>query len=140
MENFELLAFSVLGIVVLVHVILVNITLGTGWICAMARFLGWRRKSADFEIMSRRVLKILIVCELFSGVWGTIITVVLAGFFPTLMAIATDIIFYPILLRSPRFLSGYHQLHSSGIRGGKSSRVFMLLSVSLWQFQDLGCR
>ena len=98
MENIELLAFTILGIVVLVHVILVNITLGTGWISAMARFLAWRRKSADLEIMSRRVFKILIIHELFSGVWGTIITIVLAGMFPTLTAIATDIIFYPILL------------------------------------------
>jgi cytochrome d ubiquinol oxidase subunit I len=39
-----------------------------------------------------------VIHELFSGVWGTIITVVLAGFFPTLTAIATDIMFYPILL------------------------------------------
>lgn len=98
MENLELLAFSILGIAVVVHVILVNITLGTGWISAMARFVAWRRKSPDLEIMSRRVFKILIIHELFSGVWGTIITVVLAGFFPTLTAIATDIIFYPILL------------------------------------------
>jgi cytochrome d ubiquinol oxidase subunit I len=76
----------------------VNITLGTGWISAMARFLAWRRKSSELEIMSRRVFKILIILELFSGVWGTVITIVLAGFFPTLLAIATDIIFYPILL------------------------------------------
>jgi len=44
------------------------------------------------------VFKILIIHELFSGVWGTIITVVLAGLFPTLMATATDIIFLPILI------------------------------------------
>jgi len=64
----------------------------------MARFLGWRRRDVELEVMSRRVFKILIICELFSGVWGTVITVVLAGFFPTLTAIATDIIFYPILI------------------------------------------
>jgi len=93
-----LLGFSVLGIAVLVHVIIVNMTIGTGWISAMARFLAWWRTSPELEIMSRRVFKILIVHELFSGVWGTVITVILAGFFPTLMAIATDIIFYPILI------------------------------------------
>ena len=48
--------------------------------------------------MSRKVFKILIIHELFSGVWGTIITVVLAGLFPTLMVIGTDIIFLPILI------------------------------------------
>jgi len=98
MENIELLGFTILGISVLVHVIIVNITLGTGWISAMARFLAWRRKSSELEIMSRRVFKILIIHELFGGVWGTVITVILAGFFPTLTAIATDLIFYPILI------------------------------------------
>jgi cytochrome d ubiquinol oxidase subunit I len=64
----------------------------------MARFLAWFRHKPDLEVMSRKVFKILIIHELFSGVWGTIITVVLAGFFPTLMATATDIIFLPILI------------------------------------------
>jgi cytochrome d ubiquinol oxidase subunit I len=64
----------------------------------MARFLAWFQHKPDFEVMSRKVFKILIIHELFSGVWGTIITVVLAGFFPTLMATATDIIFLPILI------------------------------------------
>ena len=64
----------------------------------MARFLAWSQHKPDLEVMSRKVFKILIIHELFSGVWGTIITVVLAGFFPTLMATATDIIFLPILI------------------------------------------
>jgi len=98
LTNFELLGFSILGIAVLVHIIIVNITIGSGWISAMARFLAWRRGAPELEIMSRRVFKILIIHELFSGVWGTIITVILAGFFPTLMAIATDVIFYPIII------------------------------------------
>jgi cytochrome d ubiquinol oxidase subunit I len=98
LNNFELLGFSILGISVIVHVIMVNITIGSGWISAMARFLAWLRRAPELELMSRRVFKILIVAELFSGVWGTIITVILAGFFPTLTAIATDIIFYPILI------------------------------------------
>jgi cytochrome d ubiquinol oxidase subunit I len=76
----------------------VNITLGTGWISAMARYLAWSKDRPDLEVMSRKVFKILIIHELFSGVWGTIITVVLAGLFPTLMATATDIIFLPILI------------------------------------------
>jgi cytochrome d ubiquinol oxidase subunit I len=98
LDNFALLGFTILGISVLVHVIIVNITIGTGWISAIARFLAWRRRAAQLEIMSRRVFKILIIHELFAGVWGTIITVILAAFFPTLMATATDVIFYPILI------------------------------------------
>ena len=98
MENTEFLGFTILGIAVIVHVIIVNITLGTGWISAMARFLAWSRHRSELEVMSRRVFKILIIHELFSGVWGTIITVILAGLFPTLMATATDVIFLPILI------------------------------------------
>lgn len=98
LTNIELLGFSILGIAVIVHIIIVNITIGTGWISAMARYLAWRRGAAELEVMSRRVFKILIIHELFGGVWGTIITVILAGFFPTLTAIATDVIFYPIII------------------------------------------
>jgi cytochrome d ubiquinol oxidase subunit I len=98
LNNYELLGLSILGISVIVHIVIVNITIGSGWISAMARFLSWRRSDPELEIMSRRVFKILIIHELFSGVWGTVITVILAGFFPTLTAIATDIIFYPILI------------------------------------------
>ena len=98
MESTAFLGFTILGIAVIVHIIIVNITLGTGWISAMARYLAWSKHRPDLEVMSRKVFKILIIHELFSGVWGTIITVVLAGLFPTLMATATDIIFLPILI------------------------------------------
>ncbi len=98
MNATELFSFNLLGIAVLVHVVFVNITMGAGWISAMARFLAWRRNDPSLEIMSRRVFKILVVHELFSGVWGTIITVILAGLFPTLLAIATDLMFFPILV------------------------------------------
>jgi cytochrome d ubiquinol oxidase subunit I len=98
MNDTEMLGFAILGTAVILHIIIVNITIGTGWISAVARFLGWKKNDANLEIMGRKVFKILIVHELFSGVWGTIITVVLAGFFPTLTAIATDVIFYPILI------------------------------------------
>jgi cytochrome d ubiquinol oxidase subunit I len=94
----ELFSFNLLGLATLVHIAFVNITIGTGWISAMARYLAWRRSDPSLEIMARRVFKILIVHELFSGVWGTIITVILAGLFPTLLAIATDTLFYPILI------------------------------------------
>lgn len=98
MNETELFIFSFLGLSVLVHIAFVNITMGTGFIAAMGRFLAWRRNDASLEIMSRRVFKILIIHELFSGVWGTIITVVLAAFLPTLLAIAVDVIFFPILI------------------------------------------
>ncbi|MEM2238478.1 MAG: cytochrome ubiquinol oxidase subunit I [Candidatus Caldarchaeum sp.] len=98
MNGTELFVFSLLGIAVIIHIIFVNITMGTGFISAMARFLAWRRNDPSLEIMSRRVFKILVVHELFSGVWGTVITVVLAAFLPTLLAIAVDVMFFPLLI------------------------------------------
>ncbi len=98
MNSFELFGFSVLGLSILTHLVFVNITIGTGWISVVTRLLGWLRKDEDLELMSKRIFKILVVTELFSGVWGTIITVILAALFPGLLAIATDVMFYPILI------------------------------------------
>ncbi len=98
MNGLELLGYSFLGTALIVHIIIVNITIGTGWISAVARFLGWRRNDAGLVTMGRKTFKILIVHELFSGVWGTIITIVLAAFFPSLMATFTDVLFYPLLI------------------------------------------
>ncbi|MEM3492354.1 MAG: cytochrome ubiquinol oxidase subunit I [Nitrososphaerota archaeon] len=98
MNELEFFGFSLLGLSVLIHIVFVNITIGTGWISAVSRYLSWRRMDADLELMSRRVFRILVITELFSGVWGTIMTVILAGIFPTLLALATDVLFYPILI------------------------------------------
>ncbi|WP_202318957.1 cytochrome ubiquinol oxidase subunit I [Archaeoglobus neptunius] len=96
--NAVITGFSVLGLAVLIHIILVSITLGTGWISAFARLMAYREDDAYLEFFARRVFKILVIFELFSGVWGTIITVFLAGFFPSLTALATNVLFTPILI------------------------------------------
>jgi len=92
------LPFYALGFALLVHVIFVSITIGVGWISAFARLNSYLKNDAVMEGLARRIFRILVVFELFSGVWGTIITVFLAGFFPSLLALATNVLFVPLLI------------------------------------------
>jgi cytochrome d ubiquinol oxidase subunit I len=92
------LPFIILGFAVLVHVIFASITIGTGWISAISRLLAYLKNDSELERMSKDAFRILVVFELFSGVWGTIITVILAGFFPSLTALVTNVLFAPLLI------------------------------------------
>ncbi|MDI3497007.1 cytochrome ubiquinol oxidase subunit I [Archaeoglobus sp.] len=90
--------FFGLGFAVLLHIIFVSITIGVGWIAAYSRLKAYLSNDSYLEMFSRKVFKVMVVFELFSGVWGTIITVFLAGFFPTLTALATNVLFVPLLI------------------------------------------
>lgn len=92
------LPFVLLGFAVILHVLFVSITMGTGWITAYSRLMSHRKGDAYLEKFARKAFRILVVFELFSGVWGTIITVILAGFFPGLTALATNVLFTPLLI------------------------------------------
>jgi len=79
MDAAVLIGWAGLGFSVIMHVTFVSITLGAGLLAAYLRSLslvdpGW-------EVPARRVFKLLILAELFSGVWGTIITVFLFQFY-----------------------------------------------------------
>ncbi|MEM0203025.1 MAG: cytochrome ubiquinol oxidase subunit I [Archaeoglobaceae archaeon] len=92
------LPFVLLGFAVLLHVLFVSITIGSGWITAYSRLNAYMKGDAYLERFARKAFRILVVFELFSGVWGTIITVILAGFFPGLTALATNVLFTPLLI------------------------------------------
>jgi cytochrome d ubiquinol oxidase subunit I len=94
----EFLGFTGLGLSVLLHMIFVAITLGVGLVTAIYRHLAYKRSDPALEAFARRGLRVMIVTELFSGVWGTIITVFLAGFFPGLVALATNVLFTPLAI------------------------------------------
>ena len=94
----ELIGFVGLGIAVLIHIAFVSVTLGVGLITAVYRYLGYSKGDEYYENFARRSFRIMIIFELFSGVWGTIITVFLAGMFPNLLALATNVLFFPILI------------------------------------------
>lgn len=90
------LALLILGLVVLIHFTFVNINIGLGVYSIILRWIGL--KITDAEESARKVFKFLVASEIVSGVWGTMITVVLAGLFPMLLNIATIILFIPILV------------------------------------------
>lgn len=92
------IGFAGLGLAVVLHVVFVSMTLGTGLISAWARHMAVKTNDPWYELFARKSFKVLIVAELFSGVWGTIITVFLAGFFTALTTLATNTLFIPIAI------------------------------------------
>jgi len=92
------IGFVGLGLAVTLHVIFVSMTIGTGLLAALYRWKAYRENDPWAELFARKVFKVLIVSELFSGVWGTIITVFLAGFFTAVTTLATNTLFIPIAI------------------------------------------
>jgi hypothetical protein len=74
MNGAVFIGFAGLGLSVVLHVIFVSMTLGTGLLAALYRWRAYGENDAWAELFARKVFKVLIVSELFSGVWGTIIT------------------------------------------------------------------
>lgn len=91
-----LLPIAVLGTVLLIHLTFVNINIGLGFYSVILRYLSL--KNSGLTETSRRVFKFLVSTEVVSGVYGTMITVVLAGFFPTLVNLAATILFIPLII------------------------------------------
>jgi cytochrome d ubiquinol oxidase subunit I len=98
MNDAVFIGFAGLGLAVVLHVIFVSMTLGTGLLAALYRWRAYRENDPWAELFARKVFKVLIVSELFSGVWGTIITVFLAGFFTAVTTLATNTLFIPIAI------------------------------------------
>lgn len=98
MNEAVFIGFVGLGLAVTLHILFTAMTLGTGLIAAYYRWLAYRKNDAWSELFARKAFKVLIVSELFSGVWGTIITVFLAGFFTALTTSATNALFIPIAI------------------------------------------
>uniref|UniRef100_A0A7C3MBS4 Cytochrome oxidase subunit I n=1 Tax=Archaeoglobus fulgidus TaxID=2234 RepID=A0A7C3MBS4_ARCFL len=94
----EAIGFYGMGLSLLVHVIFVSITIGVGLITAIYRWYGYKRNDRYYENFAKKGFRLMVISELFSGVWGTIITVFLAGLFPALMALATNVLFVPLLI------------------------------------------
>ena len=90
------MAFLLLGIATLVHITFVNLVLGFSVIIPITEYLSYRRKDERLMDVARRTFKYLILTDLVAGVWGTWITIALAGLWPTLTYIATTVLFVPI--------------------------------------------
>ncbi|MEN2975042.1 MAG: cytochrome ubiquinol oxidase subunit I [Candidatus Caldarchaeales archaeon] len=91
-----ILPITILGLILLIHFTFVNINIGLGFYSLILRFISLRR--VEVTSSARKVFKFMVATEVFSGVYGTMITVVLAGFFPTLVNIAATILFIPLII------------------------------------------
>jgi cytochrome d ubiquinol oxidase subunit I len=91
-----LLPFLILGVVLLIHLVFVNINIGLGLFSYLLRIKSIYND--ELESVARKAFKFLAATEIISGLFGTIITVVLAGLWPTLFNIAMIILYIPILV------------------------------------------
>jgi cytochrome d ubiquinol oxidase subunit I len=92
------MSFLLLGITTLVHITFVNLVLGFSVITPFTEYLSYRHKDKQLMDVAKRTFKYLILTDLVAGVWGTWMTVALAGLWPTLTYIATTVLFVPITI------------------------------------------
>jgi cytochrome d ubiquinol oxidase subunit I len=92
------MGFLLLGIATLVHITFVNLVLGFSVIIPFTEYLSYRNNDQKLMGVAKRTFKYLILTDLVAGVWGTWITIVLAGLWPTLTYIATTVLFVPITI------------------------------------------
>lgn len=92
------MGFLLLGLTTLVHITFVNLVLGFSVMIPFTEFLSYRSNDEKLMGVAKRTFKYLILTDLVAGVWGTWITVALAGLWPTLTYIATTVLFVPITI------------------------------------------
>ena len=73
---------------VLIHVTLVNIVLGLSILVPILEYISYRRRDPVLLETAGRSFRFLAVSDLAAGVWGTWLTIVLAGLWPSLAYIA----------------------------------------------------
>ncbi|MEM1611062.1 MAG: cytochrome ubiquinol oxidase subunit I [Sulfolobales archaeon] len=90
------MSFILAGMTVLVHVTLVNMVLGLSILVPMLEYISYRRGDPMLLEVARRSFRFLAVSDLVAGVWGTWLTIVLAGLWPSLTYIAMTELFTAI--------------------------------------------
>lgn len=89
-----ILPLIILGVVVLIHLTFVNINIGLGFYSLILR---WQSRMEALE-SAKRVFKFMVATEVVSGVYGTIITVILAGLWTPIVNIVTTVLFIPLII------------------------------------------
>jgi cytochrome d ubiquinol oxidase subunit I len=92
------MAFLLLGLATLVHITFVNLVLGLSVIIPLTEYMSYRSNDEKLMEVAKRTFKYLILTDLVAGVWGTWMTIALAGLWPTLTYIATTVLFIPITI------------------------------------------
>ncbi len=124
------MGFSLLGLSVLVHVTLVNLVLGFSVITPLTEYLSYRRNDGELMDVARRSFRYLVISDLIAGVWGTWITVVLGGLWPTLTYIATTVLFVPVTVAIVGILISIPSIAIYWYSWGKaSSRIHLLVGA-----------
>ena len=131
------MAFLLLGIATLVHITFVNLVLGFSVIIPITEYLSYRKNDDTLMDVARRTFKYLILTDLVAGVWGTWITVALAGLWPTLTYIATTVLFIPITIAIVGILIAIPSIAVYWYTWGKVSRGVHLFVGCLMAFGAL---
>ncbi len=85
-----------LALVVLIHFTFVNINIGLG---VFSVFLRWKSiNNPELDVPAKKSFKFLAATEVVSGFFGTMITVILAALWPTLVNIVTIVLFIPLYI------------------------------------------
>lgn len=96
--SIDLFLFSLLGFTLIMHLIFVNVIIGVTVLTVAIRYMAYLRNDPYLELLARKAFRVMVIFDLFGGVWGTILTVYMAGFFPSMVAIFTRIYFYPVAI------------------------------------------
>ena len=89
---------ATIGTTFFLHIFFVTVVLGLSVIIPIFEIIGYIRKDEKFYRFARRLTSYLIRVDLFAGVLATWLTVFLASYWPSLLYIATNVLFYPISL------------------------------------------
>jgi cytochrome d ubiquinol oxidase subunit I len=92
------MGFLLLGLATLVHITFVNLVLGFSVIIPLTEYMSYRSNDEKLMELAKRTFRYLLLTDLVAGVWGTWMTVALAGLWPTLTYIATTVLFVPITI------------------------------------------
>ncbi|MGC8632378.1 MAG: cytochrome ubiquinol oxidase subunit I [Thermoprotei archaeon] len=92
------IGFLMLGVTIVAHIFLVSLVLGLAVMAPIIEYWAYRTGDKELEAVAKDTLKYMAVSELAAGVWATWFTVALAGFWPQLTFIATDVLFYPLTI------------------------------------------
>lgn len=87
-----------IGTTFFLHIFFVTVVLGLSVIIPVFEIIGFAKREENFNKFARRLTSYLVRVDLFAGVLATWLTVFLAAYWPSLMYIATNVLFYPISL------------------------------------------
>jgi cytochrome d ubiquinol oxidase subunit I len=131
------MGFLLLGLSTLVHITFVSLVLGFSVMVPFTEYLSYRSNDTKLMQIAKRTFKYLVITDLVAGVWGTWITIALAGLWPTLTYIATTVLFVPITIALVGILIAIPSIAIYWYTWDKVSRSVHLFVGSLMAFGAL---